>query len=633
MALLLLPSLLMAGSDFVRRGGHLLRLRTFDELLYLRAFVGSLLLWGLLLYVASGRRGGFRSIGACVFVVLFSFAFGVQHAFFSTYRVYVSLDPLIFGDDIPLGIIASLPLSRPPLIGLLALGCLAAIGMLMLARRWVRPQPKHRVVAPVAAAIAVVMAFAMPINTPVTAQAATPELLYFHGVAVFVNDRLLRKFRDVKPQFVRVQRRYPLPVPALDARPPVKRNLVLLLQEAQRADATCIVYDPKCQGATRATNLVAPERIPFLQARAAASSTAVAVAVLWSGIDPTETYDVLYSAPLTWDFAASAGYDTAYWTSQNLMFGNARLWTQDIPAKCLATGSEIDPECDILTGADDEKLVDRVLGDWSKLQEPFYAVVHFSNIHRPRVIDPKDVPFQPTNDSDKGTGGLKGKNYYLNSVYRSDRAVARLISELRASPAGQHTVFFYTSDHGEAYGEHHNENDHSATVYDEEIRVPLWIDAPRGVLSQAEVAGLRANRNALISQYDQAATLLDLLGIWDDPALRPFRARMLGTPIGRPLKLRPFPLTNVSWVWEYHRPNWGMMLGPFKVLAQIEDPAYLCFDLLRDPGEQHNLGTQVCADLIREADRTFGMLPKDIGRLRERQDFGGARFVGGSHAP
>jgi glucan phosphoethanolaminetransferase (alkaline phosphatase superfamily) len=630
---LLLPGLAMVVSDLVRRAGHLARLPMLDKLLYVRTIGGSLALWAILLYVAAGRRGPFRGLGAFVFIALFGFAWGVQHAFFSTYGVYVSLDPLIFGDDILLGIIASLPLSRPPLVGFLSLGLLAATGMLLLARRWVRPARTPRRIAPAFATVAVVLAFAVPLRTTATAQAAMPELLYFHGEAVFQNDLLSRKLGRMRPQIVRVQVRTPTPVPPLDARPPTKRNVVLLLQEAQRADATCTAYEPSCAAATRASNRLLPGRLPFLQARAAASSTAVAVAVLWSGIDPTETYDVMYSAPLVWDYAVAAGYDTAYWTSQNLMFGNARLFVQDIPVSAFATGTEIDPECDMLTGADDQKLVDRVIRDWPKLKEPFFAVVHFSNIHRPRVIEPGDLPFQPTNTSDKGTGGQKGKNYYLNSVYRSDLAVARLIQHIRATPAGARTVLVYTSDHGEAYGEHKNENDHSATVYDEEIRVPFYIDAPPGVLSDEEIAGYRANRLALVSQYDQAATLFDLLGFWDDPAFRPFRKRMLGTPVARPLALRSFPLTNVSWVWEYHRPNWGMMRGSLKVLAQIEDPAYLCFDVLRDPGERRNLGPDACAELVKDADRTFGMLPKDMKRLRQRPDFGRARATGGRSSP
>lgn len=621
---LVAPGVTLLTVDIARRASFIGALRGRELALYGVTSLGAVLFWAVLLHAAAVRRGPFRRAGAFLFVVLFAFALSVQHAFFTRYKVYVSVEPLIWGDSWLLGAVAALPLWRSQLLPLLGLGLASALAFVWLARRSLRPTRSRRKKVVLLSAFALLVIFAAPVSPPVPRQAAAPEVLYLHGIAVFVNDKLKRQLRDVKPLLVRVQRRSPVRVPPLSASPPARRNLIVLLQEAQRADVTCIGYDPDCQLATRATNLLAPARLPFFQARAAGSSTALAVAVLWSGIDATETRERLHSTPLIWEYARAAGWDTAYWTSQNLMFGNARLWVQDLPLSCAATGTEIDPHCDTLTGASDEALVDRVLADLPKLVEPFFAVVHFSNIHRPRVMDPKRAPFQPTHIDDHGPGGPLRQNHYKNSVYLSDLAVARLIERLRATEVGKRSVLFYTSDHGEAYGEHRNENDHSSSVFDEEIRVPLWIDAPPGVLSAAELAGYRSNRDALVSQYDQAATLLDLIGIWDSPALVPFKRGMLGTPIARPLAARPVPLTNVSWVWEYHRPNWGMMLGPRKVLAQIEDPNYLCFDVLADPGETHDLGPAACAELVAEADRTFGMLPKDMRRLRDRPDFGRA---------
>ncbi len=621
---LLLPGLSMLALDVARRSRFLASLRGAELGQYLATSVGTCAFWALLLYVAAGRRGPFRVAGAVVFSALHALALAVPHAFFSRYRVYVNIDPLIFGDDLLRGIVATLPLGRSQLLPLLGAGVAGALAQIWLARRVLRPPRSWRGLAPAFAVIGVVAACVVPVSPPVSRQAAAPAIMYFHATAVFVNDQLRRRFRKVRPQIVRVQRRSPVEVPPLSASTPTKRNVILLLQEAQRADATCIAYDPECTRATRATNPLVPDRLPFDQVRAATSSTAVAVAVLWSGLDPTESYGRLHSAPLIWDFARSAGYDTAYWTSQNLMFGNARLWVQDVPLSHVTLGTDLDPHADWLTGASDHQLVDHVMATLPKLTEPFFAVVHFSNIHRPRVIDRARVLFHPTNVSDEGPGGTPRKNHYLNAVYHSDLAVARLIAQLRATDAGKRTVLFYTADHGEAYGEHKNENDHSSTVYDEEIRVPQWIDAPPGVLSDDEIAGYRKNEHALITQYDQAATLLDLLGLWDAPGLAPFRQRMLGTPIARTLVTRPVPLTNVSWVWEYHRPNWGMLHGSLKVLAQIEDQRYQCFDVLEDPQEKNELGPERCAGLIAEADRTYGMLPKDMRRLRDRPDFGRA---------
>jgi len=618
---LAVPGTFVVAVDLARRGPHVVGFHGWSRVQYAAAACCSLLLWGALLFAASGSSRLWRRVASAVFVVLFSLAFAVQNAFYDLYRVYVAIDSLVLGDDVPRGVVAMLPLGRPPLSMLFGVGVLVALGMLALSRRFPVPERRPKWGRPVLAAGVLWIGLSMPVSPSLPVQSATPDLMYLHGVAVFVVDRVRRRVFDIQHQLVRVQRRTPEVVPALNATVPTRRNVVLLLQEAQRADVTCIAFEPDCILPTQFSNPLAPERLPFFQARAAASSTAIAVAVLWSGIDPTETRERMHSAPLVWEYARAAGYDTAYWTSQNVMFGNSRLFVQDLPLTAFATGSEIDPDSDVLTGADDELLVDRVIADWPKLSEPFFAVVHFSNIHRPRVIDPGDLPFQPTHLADKG-GGEKGRNFYMNAVYRSDRAVARLLRHIRSTESGRHSVVVFTSDHGEAYGEHKNENNHSSTVYDEEIRIPFYIDAPEGLLSESEVRGFRENAEALVSQYDQSATLLSLLGVWDDAAFAPFRSHMLGTPVDRRAVERAVPLTNVSWVWEYHRPNWGMMQGSLKVLAQIEDPSYLCFDVMRDPLEKRPLHTPACAALIERANLRYGMLPKDLPRLRDRPDWG-----------
>src|SRR5262249_45489296 len=150
-----------------------------------------------------------------------------------------------------------------------------------------------------------------------------------------------------------------------------------------------------CQNATRFSNLAAPNRMPLLQLRSNASTTAISISNIWSGVRPTESRELLHSVPLLWDYAHAAGYDTAYWTSQNLMFGNARLYVQDIPVSHRCVATELDPEADLDYGAYDALVTDRAIRDWNELKEPFFAVVHYSNIHFPYVYDEDNAPFQP----------------------------------------------------------------------------------------------------------------------------------------------------------------------------------------------------------------------------------------------
>jgi arylsulfatase A-like enzyme len=297
------------------------------------------------------------------------------------------------------------------------------------------------------------------------------------------------------------------------------------------------------------------------------------------------------------------------------MFSNARLFVQDVPLTRFASGTNLDPQCDWLVGADDDLLSDRVIADWGALKEPFLAVVHYSNIHHPRLYDPENAPFQPY-DPHARAKSPAFRNYYKNVVYLSDLAVAKLLHHVRSVESGARTVVIYTSDHGEAFMEHGNENYHSPTVYDEEIRVPAWIDAPRGTLSPEEERSIRRARTEYLFQIDVPPTMLDLMGVWDDPAIAALRARMIGHPITRPERTTgPVPLTNVSWVWEYYLPNWGMMQGPLKVLAGPNDHAYQCFNLQSDPFEKDDLGEEACAPLVARARAHYHMMPADMRHL------------------
>jgi glucan phosphoethanolaminetransferase (alkaline phosphatase superfamily) len=620
---LLAPALLVLGADVAFRARQIAGFDRLHRAGYVASVLGTASLWGLLLYVVASRRSRLRGLAVFVFVVLFATSAGVQAAFRATYNVYLSIDALLFSVSLPLAITGNLPVGRALVLGLSA-GVLVACALVVLARRLVRPRRIRPKLRPWLAAVAVGGAFNAPVSYR-NMQSTTPDLIYFQGLGAMIHEKVAPLFTH-EPQLVRVRRRTPEPVPPLAARPARPRNVLLLLQESQRADATCIEYRPRCPLATRATNDLAPRRIGFYEMRAAASSTAVAISNLWAGVDPFDTREQLLSAPLVWDYAHAAGWDTAYWTSQNLMFGNARLYVMDLPLSHFAGGNDLDPEADWLVGARDARLSERVIADFASLREPFFAVVHYSNVHRPRLYDPALAPFQPSYTYDQGTAGANGKNHYLNAVYASDVAVAKLLEHVRSTDKGRRTVVVYTSDHAESFREHDNENDHSATVYDEEIRVPAWIDAPPGTLSPAEEASLRGARHAPAWQYDLGATLLDLVGVWDDPAFARFRGRMIGHPLTRPERTTaPVPMTNTSWIWEYVEPNWGFMQGTRKLLATSADTAYHCFDVAADPKERNDLGEAGCPELAALAREKLRVLPRDVRHLAAHPEWPPAR--------
>lgn len=618
-ALLLAPTTWVVVTDLIRRAPLIFAFDRPHQQGYVGSCVESLVFWAVVLVAASRRRKGtFATFMAGVFLVLFTLAMGVEGGFHAYYNIYLSMDGQIHSKSVAWSILGTLPLSRPQVFGHLLLALSLGVGLVHLGRRLLRVS---RWPARLAALLVPGVVYAVA-TVPVsyrTLQSTPFDMIYFHGLGALARETL--GYTHDSPD-LRVQRRSPEPVGRLTPKPARPRNVLFILQESQRADVTCIEYDPDCQLATRFTNAILPGRLPLNQLRANASTTAISISNLWSGVRPTESRETLHSVPLVWDYAHAAGYDTAYWTSQNLMFGNARLYVQDIPVSHRAVATELDTQADLDTGANDSLVTDRVIKEWSELEEPFFAVVHYSNVHFPYVYDEAYAPFQPAEMDKSAEKNDAFKNYYKNVVHFSDLAVARLVQHVRDTEAGQRTVIVYTSDHGESFREHWQLG-HTSSLYDEEIRVPGWVDAPEGLLAPEEEQSLKAAKDELVWHLDLATTLYDLLGIWDDPAFAPFRARMMGHPLTRRERtVEPVPLTNCTWLWECSFRNWGMMQGPLKLEAREWDNEYHCFNVLEDPEEQVNLGEQACWPLPDLARGLYHVMPNVTPPGRPRVEWG-----------
>jgi arylsulfatase A-like enzyme len=204
-------------------------------------------------------------------------------------------------------------------------------------------------------------------------------------------------------------------------------------------------------------------------------------------------------------------------------------------------------------------------------------------------------------------------NLYLNAVHQQDQWVGSIVRHVRQSAFGPRTVIVLTSDHGEAFREH-NQMGHTFSIFDEEVHVPGWIDVPPGTVTPEQASALNAKRDEYVFHSDLAATVIDLLGVWDDPGIRRYRDRMHGVSLlDARTSRRAVPMTNCAGVWSCAFENWGYMRGPLKLEARSWDPAWHCFDVSVDPYEDDDLGTDRCDGLEAKALGTFGRLPGSDG--------------------
>ncbi len=608
-SLYLVVPLLVVVLDFKRRGA---RIRAFEHdyvLTYVASLVESFAVWGLLLYAASRRRGWSRHVAAVLFVLMVTFTIGGQSYFFQQYNAYLNVDVSVFASNFMDSVVNQLAADLSNYLSAKLPPAALAVLLVWAARRLVRPTRKPALLLSPLAPLLLIGSFFIPTQYR-SEQASTPDTLYLNAIGGLLRTQL--GFTDQSHQ-LRPRARNSLPVPPLTRKDVPQRNVLFVILESVRADTTCITHDPECKR-TEATNQLLPERFPFTQMRSMDSCTAISLAVLWSGVRPIESRDTLHEWPLIFDYAHALGYDTAYWTSQNMMFGNVRLWVKNLGVRQRVTATELDPTADLDMGAPEKYLAEHVSQHIGSLKEPFMAVVQMSNVHYPYYLDPDmPTPFQPWTTSKAPEDNAYFKNFYQNSVWQQDQHIAKMIAALKASPAGKNTVIVYTSDHAEAFREH-GQMGHTFSIFDEEVHVPAWIDAPPGTLTEEEAQNLRDKRDAYLFHVDVAPTVLDLIGVPDDPRLEKYREKMPGhSLLGRELTTEPLPLTNCAGVWSCAFENWGIMQGSLKLEARSWDYGWNCYDVAEDPLEKSPLPLEQCSELVQLAQKTYQRLPgKDV---------------------
>ncbi len=605
LVVLFAPGLLALGVDCFHRGTHLLELSGVHKLLYLLALLESCCVWGLLLYAAA-RKSWVGGLSSVLFVLGFTFALGGQVYFFEQYQAYLTQDLTLFAANLTESVVNQLAVDLGRYVAAKAPFLAAAISLVVASRYLVtRRSHRGRRVA-LAAPFVFVACWFVPLKFRAP-QAATPDTLYLNAVGAYVRSQLgvTEQSKQIRPHL-----RHSLPIEPIDDEPPLARNVVFVLTESVRADAVCSAFDVTCK-LTPHTNALLPERHALLQHRALDSTTAISLPVLWAGIGPHETEDVMHTWPLLFDYARAAGWTTAYWTSQNLFFASSHSFVENLGVDHFVSATQLDLNADIDMGAEESLLADYVIEHLSELQEPFFAMVHASNVHYPYFVDEDaEQPFQPAHFDKSADGTPEFRNYYQNAVVQQDAQLARILRALKQSEAGRRTVIIYTSDHGEAFRDHHQMG-HTFSVFDEEIKVPAFIDAPPNTLTSTERQNLEQHEAEFTFHPDLTATALDLMGIWDAEALSEFKPKILGVSLLRdPVFGRRLPMTNCASLWSCAFENWGMMQGRTKVFARTPyDTGWHCYDVLDDPLEETRIESPLCDELVGDSLSLFGRAP------------------------
>jgi glucan phosphoethanolaminetransferase (alkaline phosphatase superfamily) len=361
-------------------------------------------------------------------------------------------------------------------------------------------------------------------------------------------------------------------------------------------------------------------RVDLEQLRAVSSYTALSLSAILTGRSQEGARDAILRSPSLFDFAHAARDASgappvvAYFSSQSSTVFEAdevRAAVDRFTSIETTRGHDVEDDANYADLPLDRDVVDRFAEALPELLAPAVVMLHLSNTHAPYFVDPARAPFVPYGHVVTWSGMPELLNAYRDSIYEQDRTLARAVKAFIAHAGAHPWLVVFTSDHGEAFGEH-GAIHHGQNLMDEQVHVPAWIASGNGALSAGQEHALREHAARFLTHLDLLPTVLDALGVWDNFSVAPHRARMPGRSLLRPYEERaPIPVTNCTAMFPCPLNTWGLYAGDRKLVSRVWDGGWSCFAIGGTPSEEHEAAREdpACERLRGSSRRTFPLLP------------------------
>jgi glucan phosphoethanolaminetransferase (alkaline phosphatase superfamily) len=445
-----------------------------------------------------------------------------------------------------------------------------------------------------APAAALVCACALVLVDP---RSGTPDLRAVHGVV---------SLRRAPPRAVAGA----VSVPRLDGTRKRAPNILIVLSESLRADD----YLVRGAEATAPVTAAFEGRIDLERMRAVSSYTAVSLSALLTGRSQEGSREELLRAANVFDFAHAAGalvsYHSAHsretFETKDVLGAVDRFFTlEDI------AGGEVEDDAKLVEMPLDAIVVDRFIADQAAFKGPQLSMLHLYGTHVPYYFDDATARVRPFGRSVAWSQMRELRNGYRNAIIEQDRHVARAIRAFadHAARQGRPWIVMFTSDHGEAFGEH-GAIHHGQSLYDEQVHVPAWWIVGPDAITDDERRSLADHAGRATTHLDLLPTLLDVLGIWDNFSVKTWAASMRGRSLLRaPVPAGVIPMTNCTGMFACPLNTWGLLSDDRKLIAQVWDGDWQC---LRIDGPSEGAappGDASCASLRAHSRQAFPLLP------------------------
>ncbi len=392
-------------------------------------------------------------------------------------------------------------------------------------------------------------------------------------------------------------------VPALySTKASVPDVLIILTESVRASDYVLHGPDPTAPHTFEAL----PRRFDLAELRAVSSYTAVSLSALITGLSQDAPREDVLAAPNLFDFAHAMGANVAFYSAQS----RETFETKDVRAAVdrffsleTIAGHDIDDDAEWVKQPLDRMTVDRFIDELDARPHPAVTMLQLYGTHAPYYFEDENARFTPWSRQVAWAEMPQLRNAYRNAIATQDAQVARAVKAFVNRNQGRPWLIVFTSDHGEAFGEHAAIH-HGQNLYDEQLHVPGWFAVGGGALSSDDERYLEGHRADFVTHLDILPTLLDAFGVLENFSVAPYRARWKGQSLLRPKSASVvIPITNCTPMFPCPVNTWGVMSEDLKLMSQAWDGEWRCMSLV---GTEHELALSEprCAALV-EASRHF----------------------------
>jgi arylsulfatase A-like enzyme len=365
-------------------------------------------------------------------------------------------------------------------------------------------------------------------------------------------------------------------------------NVIVILIDSLRADQL------RASGGSREVmpriEALAREGRVFADCVTQASHTDYAAPAVFSSHYPLRARDVYrypkdpaYPRVMIYDVLKALGWRTALFSSQNEEWGQMLNYLQTggldvlFHSKSGGVSDDATKERPAFAGTLDDSVTIAESLKWIDASPgaPFFLYLNLQNSHLPydvprdfqRRFGPKEIDFKISVGWFPKEKAEIVKDVYADSLAYVDTLLDGLFRRLEERGLWDRTLVVVTGDHGEAFYEHGSAA-HANGVYEEVIRVPLVVRAPR----------LEAGRDDRPAQLiDVAPGVFHLLGLPVHPS---FQGEDLFAPRPRADRVR-YTICDTPW-----KTHLAVYRSGFKLIRDGDLGASILYDLRLDPGEK-----------------------------------------------